>query len=145
MNMLNGKLGYTLMEMMIVVVVIAILAAAGIPYYKDHIERQKAALGVTNIRMIADSVERYMALRNDTIPESFTLLDAEIDRSKLTHHNTAYNDGSFTYTIVANSRTPHVLGVRNTGEYSLIFSLGDNAELTCSSTDPDICSNKLGL
>lgn len=144
MNMLNKKLGYTLMEMMIVVVVIAILAAAGVPYYKDHLERQKLAIGTTNITMIADSVERYMALRNDSIPESFTLLDAEIDRSKLTHHNTVYDDGNFTYTIVSSGR-PHILGLRNTGEYSLMFFLGDDSELTCSSPDPDVCSDKLGM
>lgn len=146
MNMLNKKAGYTLMEVLITVVVISILASAGIPYYKDHIERQKAALGVTNLRMIADSVERYMALHAETIPTSFALLDADIDRSKLSGDNKEYNDGNFTFRILDKGRVA-VEGSRNTNEYALYFSLGDDSELYCleSSSDSDFCSDKLGL
>ena len=148
MNILNKKTGFTLMEILITVVIISLLAAAGIPYYKDHVERQKAALGVTNIRMIADSLERYMALHSNNVPTNLALLDADIDRSKLTESNRAYNDGNFTFRIlnVPPSPTPPIVeGRRNTNEYTLYFSLGDDSTLSCSSEDRDFCSDKLGL
>ncbi len=141
MSILSKKTGFTLMEIMIVVLVITILASAAIPYYKDYIERQKAALGVTNLRMIADSVERYMALHGETVPTNLTLLDADIDRSKLSYDRTSYDDGNFTFRINNNA----VIGVRNSGEYTLSFSLGDDSTLSCNSSDPDICSEKLGI
>ena len=151
MSILNKKAGYTLMELLITVIIISLLAAAGVPYYKDHIERQKAALGITNLRMITDSLERYMALHSETIPTNLALLDADIDRSKLSNDKTSYNDGSFTFTIYNNGGIPVVEGRRNTGEYTLSFSLGDDEDsdadygLSCTSTDPDICADKLGL
>ena len=151
MNILNKKTGFTLMEILITVIIISLLAAAGIPYYKDHIERQKAALGITNLRMIADSLERYMALHGETIPTNLASLDSDIDRSKLSSDHTVYNDGGFTFTIQNNNGVPVVEGQRNTGEYTLSFSLGDDEDsdanygLTCTSSDPDICSDTLGL
>lgn len=142
MNILNKKTGFTLMELMIVVLVISVLAAAGVPYYRDHIERQKTALGVTNLRMIADSVERYMALHSETVPTNLALLDADIDRSKLSADHTSYDDGNFTFSVQDNA----VVGVRNTGEYKISFSLDDNSELSCEGiTDRDICTDKLGF
>ena len=145
MNILNKKTGFTLMEILITVVIISLLALAGVPYYKDHIERQKAALGVTNLRMIADSVERYMALHGETVPTNFTLLDADIDRSRLSSGNTIYSDGNFAFQILNNANPPVVQGRRRTNEYSLFFSLGDDAELYCASNTRDFCTDKLGI
>lgn len=148
MNILRNKSGFTLMELMIVLVIIVILAAAGVPYYKDHLERQKAAVGVTTLRMIADSAERYMAMRSDRLPNNFrlSLLDADIDRSKLIDGGRAYNDGNFTYKVESNNGdNAEAFAIRNTGEYTLVFSLGTDTGLSCTSTDRDFCSNKLGL
>ena len=138
MNILNKKAGFTLMEIMVAVLVIGILAAAGVPYYKDHLERQKAALGITNIRMIADSVERYMVLHPSTVPTNFDVLDIDLDIAGAT-----YDDGNFTFTIV-NDDPGYVQGQRNTGEYTLRFILGDEPELCCNS-DNNICVDKLNL
>ena len=100
MNILNKKAGFTLMEIMVVVVIIGILSAAGVPYYKDHLERQKAAIGITDLKIIADSMERYTTL-HPTLPEDFNFrkLDADIDFSKLNDTNTEYNNGYFTFSL----------------------------------------------
>lgn len=58
MNILNKKTGFTLTEMLVVVIIIAILTISVVPFYKDHIERQKIAAGITTLRTIADSLER---------------------------------------------------------------------------------------
>ena len=138
MNILNKKAGFTLMEIMVAVLVIGILAVAGVPYYHDHLERQKAALGITNIRMIADSVERYMVLHPSAVPTTFDLLDIDLDITGST-----YNDGNFTFTI-ENQDPGYVQGQRNTGEYTLRFILGDEPKLCCNSSN-NICTDKLNL
>lgn len=138
MNILNKKYGFTLMEMMIVVVILGFLSVAGIPYYKKHIERQKAALGITNLRAIADSAERYMAMHNDAPPTNFDMIDAELDSSKLSAGHTSYNDGNFTFNF--NGGT--VIGQRNTGDYTLTYSLANSA-ISC--TPSDYCLNTLNL
>lgn len=139
MNISKNKLGFTLMETMIVVLVIGILATAGIPYYRDHLERQKLALGITDLRMIADSVERYMALHPNSLSINFSLLDINIG-----DNDDSYDNSYFTFSL---SHAPdYVLGDRNTGEYSLHFILGDNPELCCvNNTNSDICADKLNL
>ena len=144
MNILNKKTGFTLMEIMITLIIISLLVAAGVPYYKDHIERQKAALGVTDLKMIADSVERYMALHSENIPATLSLLDADIDHDKLSADHTTYNNGSFTFSIQGNT----VVAGRNTGEYTLKFCFDDTDPyygISCESSDPEVCQDKLKL
>ena len=134
MNILNKKSGFTLTEVLVIVIVIGILAAAGVPYYKDHLERQKAAIGITDLRMIADSVERYLTLHPDATPE-LRLLDIDIEDDEGT-----YNNGNFTFSI----KDSYIIGERNTGEYNLRFTLGDEPKLCCHGND-NICSDKLNL
>ncbi len=140
MNLLKQNKGYTLMEIMVVVILIAILSAAGVPYYKDHIERQKAALGISNLKMFTDSVERYMALHNENVPTDLTLLDLDISNGNFSDNGKKYNDGTFTFSTDGESS---VLAERNTGEYTLSFSLGDDGKLSCTPTT--YCSDKLNI
>ena len=137
----KNKRGFTLMEVMAVVILIGILTAAGVPYYKDHVERQKSVIGITSLRMFADSVERYMALHNNNIPTDFTLLDVDMDPSNIGDGGESYNDGTFEY-IIADG---HVQANRNGELYTLYYSLGDNPEITCSSGSTNYCQDKLNI
>lgn len=138
---IKNKRGFTLMEVMAVVILIGILTAAGVPYYKDHVERQKSVIGITSLRMFADSVERYMALHNNNIPTDFTLLDVDMDPSNIGDGGESYSDGVFVYKIVDG----HVQANRNGGLYILYFALGDNPEITCSSDSGNYCQDKLNI
>ncbi|MBO4707221.1 MAG: prepilin-type N-terminal cleavage/methylation domain-containing protein [Elusimicrobiaceae bacterium] len=149
MNILNKKSGYTLTEILIVVIIIGILASAGIPYYKDHIERQKAASGMTTLKIIGDSVDRYMALHGDTLPNhfDFTKLDIKLDTSALSNNNRSYTDGGFVFTLdITNNKidAERGSGVPNRPLYTISYSLGDENDITCSSTT-EICSETLHL
>ena len=148
MNILNKKLGFTLMEMMITVIIISLLTAAAVPYYRDYIERQKVAIAATDLRMIADSVERYKTLHNEAVPSDLTLLDADIDRSKLSNNNQRYNNGDFTFWIDVENRD--VVAARNNGQYSLYYGFDEdlvNYGLNCMDDNPNsnFCSDKLNL
>mgnify|MGYP001590185566 CR=1 FL=1 len=67
------KAGFTLMEMMLVVVVIGILATLGFPAYKNVIEDSKAKVCQTNLRVISAALDIY-AMEHDSIPGDLSKL-----------------------------------------------------------------------
>jgi type IV pilus assembly protein PilE len=56
--------GFTLIELMIAVVVIAIIAAVGFPSYQEYIRRGKRAEGKAHLLRAAQQMERYYSLNN---------------------------------------------------------------------------------
>lgn len=51
--------GFTLVELMIVVVIVGILASIGIPAYGDYVRRGKIAEATTNLSSLRVSMEQY--------------------------------------------------------------------------------------
>jgi type IV pilus assembly protein PilE len=70
--------GFTLVELMIVVVIIAILAAVAYPSYQDHVRKSKRTEGKAALLKAAQLQERYYSDRqvyadNNTFPTLFAL------------------------------------------------------------------------
>ena len=61
--MKNGKKGFTLVELMIVVVILGILAAIAIPLYMKFVQSAKAGEARLNLGKIASLLERYYDAR----------------------------------------------------------------------------------
>jgi prepilin-type N-terminal cleavage/methylation domain-containing protein len=53
--------GFTLLELMIALVVIAVLAAIAIPSYEDYVMRGKIAEAVSNLSTVRVAMEKYYA------------------------------------------------------------------------------------
>lgn len=53
--------GFTLTELMIVVVIVAILAAVGYPSYTSHVERSQRNDGRAALSRVANDLERFFA------------------------------------------------------------------------------------
>lgn len=64
-KMLKSQEGFTLVELMIVVVILGILAGIGIQQYGNVQERARQRVDQTNIKMIADAVRMYQLLENE--------------------------------------------------------------------------------
>lgn len=57
--MLRNQKGFTLMELMIVIVIIGVLAAIGVPAYSGYVERANKAVCKSNRRSIETAVQLY--------------------------------------------------------------------------------------
>lgn len=70
------KLGFTLIEILAVVLIVAILTAIALPQYRKSVRRAEAMEALVNIRTIFDSAKRYKAA-NSEIPRKLRGLDVE--------------------------------------------------------------------
>lgn len=86
-----NKKAFTLIELMVVVLIIAILASVAVPQYMTAVERARATEALVNLKAYADSLNRYYGQRerypaqanfqdkinaldtNFTLPQSFSV------------------------------------------------------------------------
>ena len=69
----TNKKGFTLVEIMIVVAIIGLLAAIGIPSFQKARDNSRSKSCINNLRMIAAGTEQYMMDNNTTsatLPQS---------------------------------------------------------------------------
>ena len=59
--MLKKKLGFTLMELLAVVLIIATLTSVALPKYRRTVERASSTEALVNLRSLYDSAKRYHA------------------------------------------------------------------------------------
>jgi general secretion pathway protein G len=65
--------GFTLVELMVVVSILALLAAIAIPSYQSYVQRARIAQAVGDIMTIATMIGRYNTLYN-TLPPDLTTI-----------------------------------------------------------------------
>ena len=104
---LNNKKGFTLMEMLIVVAIIAVLVAIAIPVFNGALTKSKEAADVANVRALYAEWQVGILTENKKIPNDketflkgpdgngateFTFNYADGENAKLT-----YTDGKIVY------------------------------------------------
>lgn len=74
-NNMKKTRGFTLIEVMIVVVIVAILAAIAIPSYQSQIQKTRRADATSTLSQIAAAQERYFFTNNGYVTENAKLSD----------------------------------------------------------------------
>ena len=95
---LNNKKGFTLMEMLIVVAIIAVLVAISIPVFNGALTKSKEAADVANIRALYAEWQVGILTENKTIPADKDKFLAGPDNNGTTEFTFNYADTKLTYT-----------------------------------------------
>ncbi len=69
--------GFTLLELLMVIIIIGILAALALPGYYRATERSRAAEATTMMGQIRGSIQRFCVENNGSLPPGFPDLDVE--------------------------------------------------------------------
>lgn len=101
---LNNKKGFTLMEMLIVVAIIAVLVAIAIPVFNGALTKSKEAADVANIRAAYTEWQVKMLTENEAVPTDKTaLMTSDGTETKLN-----YND-KLTYTPAQDNKSATIV------------------------------------
>jgi prepilin-type N-terminal cleavage/methylation domain-containing protein len=73
--------GFTLVELAIVIVIIGVLAAFGVPRFRDSVERSKASEAFSYLSSVRSAQERYHG-RAGTYAADLTKLDVQLPTPK---------------------------------------------------------------
>ncbi len=73
--------GFTLVELAIVIVIIGVLAAFGVPRFRDSVERSKASEAFSYLSAVRSAQERYHG-RAGTYADATTKLDVQLPAPK---------------------------------------------------------------
>ena len=132
------KQGFTLMELVIVMVILSILVVVALPQYQRSAERGRSLVGLANIRSVADRLNAYYIV-NGHYP-----FEEEFDNLKFD----LTNDSLFTKPTVQSEGQVAILRNPNSGwhyKFSTALSMGEIWAIRCQNTsDEDVCE-ELGL
>jgi len=114
-NMMNrrpNQKGFTLVELIVVMAILAILAAIAVPKYNQVTANANNQATSSNVRTIVSAVQLYQAAHNGALPTSSASVEeflqspiASLGPSGATY---TYSSASGTITIVGNSPTSGV-------------------------------------
>ncbi|MBR4508718.1 MAG: prepilin-type N-terminal cleavage/methylation domain-containing protein [Elusimicrobiaceae bacterium] len=139
MNKINNKKGFTLFEVLVVCLIIAIISAIAVPTYQFSVEKSRAAKGVIMLDRIAKAQHTHRA-RYGAYSESLSGLPLEITDTEGNILKTAeFNDEFFDYKIFG-SEFDRARASRNNGEYELSVDYG-TSEIMCRPIEHRICQD----
>lgn len=144
--MKKNKKGFTLIEMLVVTIIIAILAAIAMPQYAASVERSRAQEALVVLRSVKDAADRYRTRRLE-YPSTFKKLDVELPKGHTCATDSQCEFGKFTYTI--EPQTSCIAARTGDRTYSIerIFSPENTIwcrAATGNKKDNDFCSNYTG-
>lgn len=103
--------GFTLIELMIVVVIVGILAAIAYPSYTRYVQRTHESAAQGQIMELASALEAYRAKNFSYAGASIKALAPELDSSDHYLSVLALGDGNQSYTITATPSSKVMTGM----------------------------------
>ncbi|MCF9034247.1 type IV pilin protein [Acinetobacter nectaris] len=126
------KNGFTLLELMIVVVIVAILAAVAIPSYQGYVRRTNESRAMQEMQQVAIWLERYKArnfsYKGASPPRTDTISIPTYSTNKLCSGGTY--GGTFTIQLCEKQADGSYSALKNS-------SIGQNWSMRSETTDPN--------
>lgn len=119
---LRGVAGFTLIELMIVVAVVAILAAIAVPSYQEQIRKSRRAQAKADVVEYIQMAERYFTVNNTYVGFALPVAVSPREPGATARYNLAATTQNATqYVLAATAQGPQTndrcgnLSVSNTG------------------------------
>jgi prepilin-type N-terminal cleavage/methylation domain-containing protein len=131
--------GFTLVELAVVIVIIGVLAAFGVPRFLQSVERAKAAEAFAYLSSVRAAQERYQA-RQGTYANDVTLLDVELGTPKY------FTTGDISVTLEKSwSMTlTRMAGSSGYGQYTVTFTEKGLDSTSTITSSPASAINPMG-
>ena len=132
------KMGFTLIEMMIVIAVIAILVSIALPYMKGMQDEGHSAKVAGELRTLATAIESFYIHNNQAYPVQTTTVDTawQSDTSSLTTANPTIIKTALTDPFKSSQEYSYATSAASSSVYYVVFSVGPDgtADITGIST-----------
>lgn len=102
--------GFTLIELMIVVAVVAILASIAYPAYQDSVRKSRRGEAKADIMELTQGYERFFTVNNTYVGFDAVKPYSQSPRQGVARYNITANETATTFTVTA---TPTVEGGQN--------------------------------
>ena len=124
---LNSKAGFSLLEIIVVIVIIGILASVALPRYNVFIEKSRSAEGIQILSAVLAAQRLYRLEEvHGNFTNNITLLDIDANNTSLFEAPTASTTGA---------------SIKRDGSYTLSIDL--NGVISCADGAVTICA-KMG-
>lgn len=121
--MKTNQQGFTLIELMIVVAIIAILAAIAIPQYQNYVARSQMSRAMGELGALRTAVEDCLASGDTTCPNK----DLTSSLGEVVPYDLGEEAGSMTFTL-NDTASPRVRGA------VITWSRSEEGDWTCTSS-----------
>ena len=131
----SNKRGFTLIEVLVVVLIIGILAAVALPQYQKAVEKSRVSEALVLLKAIARANQVYY-MTHGTYADNITDLDIAVPgasggynriNTQYFEYGVAHTDGKKTLALV--QRRPH------SQKYALYININTPNEITCEVYD----------
>src|SRR5471030_3119659 len=119
MNNKTARRGFTLVEIMIVVVIIGLLAAMAIPAFAKVIQQSRLKAVTTNLRQLANAAQQYM-LNNGVTQAAYTDLVGTTTDNLINAMNVISGE-NYTGIVILQSQTQVTISAASVGTVTYNF------------------------
>ncbi len=119
---LRSEKGFTMIEMMVVLIIIAVLIGGGIKFYSGYITQSRVTKAKAEISTMQAALDSYYAQNNEVYPSVSNLGDAGLDTTIISSSGTKY-----VYSISSDSKG-YAINTSSTDPYGgkYVYGIGRN-------------------